>query len=366
MRTLCLDENPYQDLIVKYFNQEFPQISKMNHNDKVDIICDIMIGTKEVRYGSLPNPESLVTIRKTIREAVLGDFPIPVLVPWGSMKGDYSGNVDIAEVSAINRLIHLNKTVMQIHPKGLDISMRIEDTSGYVLLSYDQNIELVKNASKQYCDNLIRLITVLDKDKCITPRLESSMEFSEMFDANVKRYVSMFEEYLFESHNSNEKAELPSYKRLQEKGWIGIIPNEQRQHYYDSYTRLYKDKDISISIKRLALYFCQSFVRYKLGMTGNKKEWSSYVTASFVPPIKGLPDDFHSNRLYYRTLPMSQARTHMCPWRAKGYLQINGNQVCAKLTTFNNDEINSQLFDSIVTLEDNLICNIKTSYHLIN
>lgn len=369
MKTFCGNDDPYAGVILKYFNQEFPQISNMNHSDKIDIICDMMVGTKEIRYDCLPNPESLVTIRKTIRESIVNDVPIPVLVPWGSMKGDYSGNIDVAEVSAINRIIQLNKAVSKVHKKGLDISIRVEDTSGYMLFAYDCNLNIVQKAANDYCSNFARLIQILDTQKCITISFESAMKNSSLFAKQVEDHLQLFEDYLFDTHevfDSENFTTFDSYKELNKIGWKGIICKEQRDHYYSSYTRLYKDSDISISIKRLALYFCQSFVRSKLNMVGNKDYWESYITISFVSPIKGLPEGYHNNRLYYRTLPMSQARTHMCPWRSKGYLQINGNSVCAKLTTFNNKEIISQLYDTEVTLSEGITCPIQVSYHVID
>lgn len=356
MITQIKSDNSYGDLIIKYLNREFPQVIQMKCNDKIDFITDIMVGTKEVRYGSIPSPESLVVIRKVIRQAMAEDKPIPVLVPWGSLKGDFSDNIDIAEVSGVNRLIQLNKAVQQVHPKGLDVVIRVEDTSGILLFGFDMDTEEVKERVNSYSSKFEELVDILNPDKSIGVVRESRMYNTSFFGKEVEDAFQYFERYLLESDEIADQpeklVELTSYKKLQELGWKGTIPLEQREHYFNTYRRLYPTEPHYRAVERLALYMCESYARHKLGMTGKKSSWDSYIQVTFVQPIKGLPEGYHDNCVYYRTLPMSQARTHICPWRGKGYLLMTGNSVCAKMASFGNTEIMEQLIESETILTD--------------
>jgi len=66
----------------------------------------------------------------------------------------------------------------------------------------------------------------------------------------------------------------------------------------------------------------------------------SFISISFIPPIPGSPVSMFNNVLYYRTVPANQGRTHIAPWRAKGYLEIDvDNSVKAKVTSWSNTEI---------------------------
>ena len=373
MKTIILNDNPYGGLIQQYFNQEFPRTSVMNNSDKVDLLTNTMIGTKEIRYGCIPNPESLVVIRKTIRESILNNKPIPILVPWGSIKGNFTDSLDIAEVSAINRLVQLSETIEEIYPMGLEIVIRVEDTSGYLLFGFDKDINEVIPIINSYSAQLEQLVEILSPEGTIKVQRESKMENNQSFNEEVHTYLHYFIDYLLESDSmqidyASQVENMESYITLKSLGWKGIICNEQRNYYYETYKRLYPNENHYNAVKRLALYMCESFVRYKLDMSGKRSYWNDYIQVTFVQPIKGLPEGYHNNCLYYRTLPMSQARTHMCPWRGFGYLQISGNLICAKITSFNNEAITSQIIESktVISNSEGLNVTINTNYLLID
>lgn len=343
------NNDPYFQQISEYFYSQFPNVAQPTDCELLEIITTILVGTKDIRYGSMPSPESLVVIRKTIRESIENGHAIPILVPWGSLKAVNNGDdVDVAEVMAIQRLVKTNNAVKQFHEPGLDIVIRVEDTSGRELFALDMTN--VDESITKYCDDFTTMVSILSGNT-IRVLKESEMKGANDFVPTQKILTPFFEKYLEDSAvvisvAPSEVYKLKSYKDLQTLGWQGTISNEQRSFYYDSYTRNYTDQ--SLNTRRLALYMAQSLARHKLNMSGKQDYWKSFIQITFVQPVKGLPEGYHANALYYRTIPMSQGRTHICPWRAKGYLKISKN-VCAKITSAH-DPI--ELFECKLTLAD--------------
>ena len=94
-------------------------------------------------------------------------------------------------------------------------------------------------------------------------------------------------------------------------------------------------------------------------------EGDPYIGISFVPPIPGAPVSLFSNTLYYRTVPMKDGRTHIAPWRAKGYLEIgDGDEVKVKVTSWRY-EVVADLSPAKVELSDRgEVITIDTDYLL--
>lgn len=350
-----IDNNdPYFSKIAEYIYRQFPDVAQPTSCETLEILTTILTGTKDVRYGPIPSPESLVTIRNTIRESMSTNSAIPVLVPWGSMKVGGDNYLDIAEVSAINRLVYTNNLVKKFYQPGLDIVIRVEDLSGIELFSFDYDEKEIANKIAEYCESFVDLVNILSKGLIRVSR-ESLMVNSAKFIGMQEIFLPLLEDYIKTSEPymlyAPEKAKtLRTYENLKAIGWKGTISYEQRQHYYESYRRNYPDSTLEKHQKRLALYLAQSLTRAKLNMSGRQDYWPSFIQITFVQPIKGLPEGYHNNCLYYRTVPASQARTHICPWRAVGYLKIDNEQVCAKITT-PHDEI--QLESCLVELNEN-------------
>jgi hypothetical protein len=115
--------------------------------------------------------------------------------------------------------------------------------------------------------------------------------------------------------------------------------------------------------RRLALYLGGSLTRKFLGMSGKKEDWEDCVQLTFVAPVKGIPAGYDRNYAYQRTLPLSQARTHIMPWRAKGYLRISGREVTPKLASFRDVEILESLTKSELRVTDGVSSvTIRTDY----
>ena len=372
MKTKVLNEEPYADIICQHVNREFPHTAQFTQCEVVEAISNLIVGTKEVRYGSLPSPEHLVVLRSAIRQSVEKGHPIPILVPWGSIKSDFSPMLDISEVSAIQRLVQLDSDILNYYNPGTEIVIRVEDTSGYTLFTLEADQEMIKRNIDLYSKDMKNLVSILSPANSIRVELESEMfnakDFNTFFEINSQQ----IEEYLLESWNAiqfypEKVTELESYKLINSRGWKGIISYEQRMHYVEAYKRLYSTWDIATCIKRLSLYFGGAWTRFQLNMTGKQSYWDKFIQLAFIPPIKGLPEGYNFNYVYHRTLPLSQARTHIPPWRAKGYFKINGNTIQHKLTTFGDTETISQLTPVVLEISDdtkNLSVNIKADYLL--
>ena len=342
MQVQLLNEDPYGSLICKYFAQTFPKVIVPNSKQLLDILTTILVGSKNVRYGPTPDVENLVEIRKVISRCIQNNEKIPVLVAWGGVKTFRDSGIDIAEVSAISQLIHLDDAVKQYYPKGLKIRVRIEDT-GAEWIYRDENIS---NNIKSYSSCFSKLVRILaGQDYDILAIKESSlMDLNEYFYRS-NSYADLLESVINVQTISPETDinSLAAYSRLKELGWKGEIPEEQRDYYLERYAVLYPDMPKHIHIRMLADYLGGAKARYDLNGRANPSE-EQFLNISFVPPIPGAPNSMFSTNLYYRTVPMTDGRTHIAPWRAKGYLEIgNNNDVKAKITSWGNTSVISEL-----------------------
>lgn len=366
MNILISQDEPYAVLIEQYLAQQFPSLVNITGENLVDVLTTILIGNKDTRFGPTKSPESLVVIRDVIRESIDNNVPIPVLIPWGSMKCDYTSNIDIAEVLSIATLVKLCEAVKRVYAPGLSIRIRVEDYSGMQIFSYPKPIDMkIISIVEDYCTKIENLIKILGDGNSIEPIRENSMKHIGEFLAYVDAYTPIFKDYLSitDGVQESEMTSFPQFSKLKEIGWNGIIPQAQRQYYYDTYVRLYNSNPEE-SIERLSIYMAQALVRKKLDMTG-KGEWSKFIQLTFCPPVPGVPTGYDHNFIYYRTVPISQARTHICPWRAKGYLRISGDKVCSKicsLTEYKEKELNPS---TLTLTKDELSVVIDSTYMLV-
>lgn len=349
-------DDPYGDQICQYLKEQFPVIYSTD-NDKLEILSTLLLGTKETRYGPLPSPEGQVKVRQVIKTNLGEGLPIPIMIPWGSIKANFTEDIDIAEVMTIKRLVSLNTAVKRHYQPGLQIIIRIEDTSGYSLFSIDGDATVMKSKIDRYSAKFQTLVRILEPSGSIKAWRESEMPNADKFASTMEVNIPLMEKYLRASHFYMENKDvtssihLPEYHDLVKAGWTGYISNEQRNHYFNTYRRLYNDQNMDRLIKRLAIYLACALTRKQLNMNGVLPSWDfGHIQISFVPPTKGLPEGYNNHYLYYRTLPLSAARTHIPAWRAKGYLKINGTSICPKLATFSDTEIIDGLMPVVVTL----------------
>lgn len=367
-----INSDPYSSLLTGFITRQFPSVVKQDSRELVETISTILLGTKEYRFGPLPSVESQVVIRRIIRKSIESESRIPILVPWGSIKGDFSSMVDIAELFAIKRLICINEEIKRFYYPGLDIVIRVEDKSGYSLFEMDALKENLIESIDNYSDAMVKLVNMLSENTIQVVK-ETNMHNAASYEQHLRKNLKLMYNYILNTEDivgddPREAMETKEYKELVEAGWKGYISHEQRWHYYEAYIKLYNDENRINNIRRLSLYLAGSLTKKQLGMNGVKSSWNNeYIQITFVPPVKGLPEGFADHYIYYRTLPMSSARTHMSPWRSRGYLRIVGNDILPKLTTFNDKELIDELIPSVTTLQEmGTEVLVRTDYLLVS
>lgn len=346
MNVKLIRDDPYAAVICRYFSMQFPRIINASDSQLLEILTTIMVGDKNIRYGPVPPPEQLVVIRKIIAHSIELGLPIPVLVPWGGRKLDKAISLDVAEVSALNQLITVNESVRKYYNPGLQINVRIEDLNAEWLYKDHEGID-------DYTLGMVNLITILKGENNITPMLESQMMSNEKYVEVSVRYADLLTDVIVKQMASPEVdvTTLPSFQKLLQAGWQGKIPSEQRNYYIDRYKVMEPGKDNLYYAAKLADYFAGSKARYDLNGRGNPtSKVEGFIQINFANAVPGAPVSIFNNTLYYRTVPMKDGRTHIAPWRAKGYLEIGtDNLIKTKVTNWGNKE----LIDSLqpVTLQ---------------
>jgi hypothetical protein len=346
-----INNDPYGGLICRWFATKFPKKIIVSKEDIVDILTELIFSTKENRYGPIPSPEHQVVIRDVIRRSVELNLPIPVLVPWGGRKTLVtSPRLDMAEVSGLYQIIDLDNIIKTYYSPGLTINIRVEDINADWIWRDDPNI---KQITEQYSADFVKLVNILRGDTKMLAIRESQMMVSDDY-MRLSQDLSVLIQALIEKQIRYPEVDVysfPEFSELQSRGWKGEIPQEQRDYYLKRYESLYPGQKQTDYIRMLADYFGGSKARYDLDAKGEPRTAvGKFIQLTYTPPIPGSPASLFSNAVYWRTVPESQGRTHISPWRAKGYLKISGNEIKNKITSFGN-EIISQLTPSITTLE---------------
>jgi hypothetical protein len=349
-------QDPYSHQIQQFITQEFPTAFKCTHNNRLDILTEIIVASGQVRYGPRPNPESLVEMRKVIARYMHDGRPIPFLSPWGSEKPNGTG-IDIAEMMALKTLLCLQTRVAAHYPPGIEVMLRVEDLSAPHQF-YHRADEARKEAAL-YTQGLINLVRALDF-KFVFPTPESSRGVNEAeFNEIADKYVPVFEEVI------NYRIKFPEFPRngnnqLDNIGWTGEVSKELVAFYLDSYAKLYPDTTPEEKIHILARYFAGSLARRKTGVANGLPDWGGqYLQIYFgkTPDGKAPP-----TRLHYRTMPCSITTNHMAPWRAKGYFLIEEDEITAKLASFREDlAFNPFTFD-ITSSDGNAKQTVQADY----
>jgi len=318
-------DDPNIEVIKDFFRTEFPPIAAGNTESMVTLIAGKIIGSRSYRLAGAPTLESQVEIRGVIRDAIESGKRIPMLVVCGPKKTDNSESIDIAELSALRVLACVQRQVQEYYPTGLDIILRIEDSTGYFLEGESPEIT---NSIEVYTEELRALIRILGYDNFITAVRETSIIEYGIFKAEGERLYPYFYNYLMESEveHLDKWEKLDSYKVLQKVGWVGIIPPEMREYYHRRYSLIYPEMSAMERLDLMAKYFGITLARGVLDGIGSRPEWNHrFIQINFAPPVTGEPKNRTTTRIYYRTVPLSHTKKHLPFWRAKGYLKLNGN-----------------------------------------
>lgn len=354
MKVKLLNKDPYGEVICRYFAQSHPKSIQPTTKQLLDILTIVLIGDKNVRYGPVPDPEQLVVVRKVIADAIAAGIPIPILVPWGGRKLDKALKLDIAELSALKQILDIDEMVRKYYPLGLQINVRIEDINAAWLYKDEEGIA-------EYSKGMQQMIKMFKGDALIQGLLESEIMNAGDYIAMATMYSKLLTDVILaQMENSDvDVLQLPSYLTLVEKGWKGRIPAEQRNYYLDRYQVMDPGKTRLEYARKLADYFAGSKVRYDLNGRGDAKHWANqFIQINFATPVPGAPLSIFNNTLYYRTVPTKDGRTHIAPWRSKGYLEIQpDNSVKMKVTNWGNKDVINELTETKICFDDVVVLN---------
>ena len=363
-----LNTDPYGKSMCQWFQKKFPKIIIPTGNDLVDILSGLIYSTKENRYGSIPAVESQVIVRNVIREAMDSYEPIPVLIPWGGRKAGSKDSIDLAEVSAVLQIVELNTAIRQFYEPGLLINIALEDIGARWMWRHEDNISEVVN---KYTADMVQLVYILADGAGIMAIPESDKMGLKAYIEKSERYNSLLANVLKDKWTTPEidNRDIPEFSILQDLGWKGELDFSQIEYYMSRYKALYPQNSIEDNLNMLSDYFAGAKARYDLDgkCAPDNLRTGRYIKISFTPEVPGMAT-LHSNTAYWRTIPLSQARTHIAPWRSKGYFQIKdgGNSVKSKICSPNDPKI-AELIPSTTTIRSSNgthILHIDTPYLL--
>lgn len=357
----CSTDDPYSKMISEFVVCQFPGAKIQGTEPLLDILTKAFVASNQIRFGPAPNPESLVAIRAAIRANIEKELPIPVLVPWGGRKAKLGFGIDVAELSALKQLTALNQRVKEHYAPGITTNIRIEDTGAHWLYQKEEP-ESYPQVEK-YSSDFQKLVRILNLDFIHPIRESDLMSTATYFELSENIKVPMLD-YLIASQIPGYDRQLSkSWLALQEMGWTGEIPKEQREYYLSRYKASNPDLTEMEAYQMLAEYFAGSLARYKLNGTARDASWGNdYIQISFVNPVPGAPTSLVSKNIYYRTLPEKMSRSHMPAWRSRGYLLITEEGICPKLINFHEKmELNNH-WTTLSRAGESV--DIETSYRL--
>jgi hypothetical protein len=324
--------DPYADAIHAFMVEEFPGTVEGTQEHRLDAITSALIGTGQVRLGPQPSIDSQYAMRRTIEHYQEANQPIPVLIPSGPKKPVSGKSIDIAELFAMKTLAALNARILPHHAPGLRIYVRLEDLTGYELEGWEPKLG---EDMAQYTSDFAKLVKVLGYD-FIVPMLESTMSTREAFRSMSETIYQPMSQYVKDSRvkGIDARESIPAWHDLVALGWTGIIPQEQRDYYFDRYRRIYPDFPQDRIEDLMVRYLATTLARIKIGALGMPEGITDYLQLSFVLPIPGAPKGLTAKRVYYRTMPLKLAKGHVPYWRAKGYFKMNEEGVKPSLTNW--------------------------------
>jgi hypothetical protein len=300
--------NPYHDIIATMLEIEFPG-QALNCDTVFEAVTQQLVGTKQARNGPTPSPETLVSIRSVVREAMRDNKPVPILVPWGASKqGNYG--LDVAEVMALKQLECLRTRVTQHYEPGIDLRIRLEDTTDHILFPHETR------KITEYVNSFRDLQKIVSPDTTVIAE-------SLILDTSQWETVAELLQAAMDDDDFYATGQLD-----RDWGWKGGVPRNQRDYYLRTYQHLYPDETQEQHERRLAEYLAVAALRKHQNATGAAPGTTPLVL-SFVNLAR---HDDHPRRLYYRTLPERYQHTHYAPWLGKGYIKITGREASPAVT----------------------------------
>lgn len=299
------------NLVDRFLLNELPGADFSRDENLVDKITSLFMGTRHIRLAGCPSPESQVLMRSVIRTAIERNVAIPVLSAAGPKKSN-SGQIDLAEFSAMQKLVCLQERVRKYYAPGMSFRVRLEDVTGVLMEPVDSRREM-----NQYCNDFTTLCALLEErigGKFIKVWRESSEpEQSRKMLELAHQHLPAFERAFTTGDQEGVKA----------AGWLSGVGQNWKDFLNERYTKLFPHWTQERKDHQAAKYLACTLARQQAGMTGATPEWlinGKHLEISFANPSPGAPAA--STRVYYRTMSTKQTKLHMPYWRSKGYFRL--------------------------------------------
>lgn len=316
-----IGDDPFMGQILQLMELEFPGAVRGNSKEMFEAIVSEIIGTKQHRYGPIPDPEGLVAIRAVVRKAMDSDASIPILVPWGASKQGPWG-VDIAEVMALKQLDCLARRVGEHYRPGVDIVVRLENLTDESMFGDDW---IPKTDS--YVRDFMKLKKAIAFTSLDVKREDQLMGRQEFLTKATLHSFEILEAMTLPTGRGD-------WLRTRIPEWQGDLGDEILDYYRGAYDKFYPEETQVEKDVRLSKYFAGAITRFQLGGTGARKTWGSdYLTLSFT----GIPWGKNGKRIFYRTIPSRYTNQHRAPWIGKGYVRIKGWEATPAIAGWNGD-----------------------------
>lgn len=354
---ITVEKNGYEEIIKNYLLKEIPQAIHPT-DDISEIILSELLATREIRQGAKPSILHQANIIKDIKAAINNSTPIPILIGSGPKKTLSGESIDLAEFYVLKTLNCLNNNIKKYYPLGISVSIRLEDYTGYVLEPKNEEASISK-----YIDDFKKLSYILGYD-FINIYTEGDFVDMNTFMSMVNNYQPTFLHYLLATMEEEDVNKYKFFPKALE-GWKGIIPDIMRTYLIERYKRSYPNLTEYQYIEMMSRYFAATYVRHLTKSTGNVFD-TNPIQLSFIGAVPGISEDLHSNRIYYRTVPMSNTKVHLPFWRAKGYFKITENND-VRISLSNWYDLPQDLQENYINLErSNTTLSLKADYLLIN
>lgn len=300
----------YAQLIETFMNQDVPL--SVNSDVRFENVVASIFGTKQRRYGPMPEPEVQVAVRNIVRES--GDNLV-FFMPWGSRKQNDGQGLDVMEFMALRQLYCLQQELGRYDVTSRFV-FRLEDQTDRYL--FGDTHDTVRQ-SNLYIANFKALAgNMLRAAPGGMFQLESQHIDWKRFKDAVDGYAPVFFRVL---------QGLDPLDVLKEIDWTGTLPSEQREYYASAYRGYWPQKNPDEINWEMAKYFAATLARVKFRATGAPP--FPHILIAFTHPVPGNP--VAKTRIHYRSIPAKYTNNHRSPWIGKGYFAIgDDNSVTPK------------------------------------
>lgn len=303
-----------EDELLKY---DYPVKKK---STLAETILGIFVGTTgTTRLGPEPSLNTKQEVLRRIQYKLDRNEPFEVSCAWGAIKTVSSDikSVDLAELLTFSQYAAINRQIKSVYEPGVRFNLYMGDD--YYEYLYGQNPKI-----KNYCKGMCELAKDYEEVNPIYIS-ESVYKIPNVKEVCEKNY-ELLKEYWNDTTGLEEEqfCTLSSYRRLEEAGWVGIIPIGMRDFYKKRMQQNYTDKNEDFWTEKILRFFAYGlFISQNDLMNRKKIELSTVDSCLLRVPPPGLPRKLYSNRIRMRITPENMMKHSAPPWTVAGAVSIN-------------------------------------------